>query len=209
MRRPSPSIVISLIALVFAMSGTAYAATGGTFILGRANTANSVSSLSNRHGTALSLSSAKGKPPLSVSSSVQVPKLNASQLGGIPAGGFITGIGHASSGQESLTGTGSISVALTTGSALIGQCDSGGTGADLFLSLGTGASASWWNYNGVSNSDSSAQITQLSKSDFVVLAQVADVTADGTAISTYIGSQTYNSGTDTCSFTAQVLTTGS
>jgi len=35
MRRPSPSIVISLIALMFAMSGTAYAATGGTFILGK------------------------------------------------------------------------------------------------------------------------------------------------------------------------------
>jgi len=45
MHRPSPATAISLVALVFAMSGTAYAATGGDFILGKANTATSVTSL--------------------------------------------------------------------------------------------------------------------------------------------------------------------
>ena len=45
MHRPSPATAISLAALVFAMSGTAYAATGGDFILGKANTATSVTSL--------------------------------------------------------------------------------------------------------------------------------------------------------------------
>ena len=89
-RRPSPSIVISVIALVFSMSGTAYAATGGTFLLGRANTEGSVASLSNTHGTALSLSSAKGKPPLTVNRTVQIPRLNASELQGISASGSFT-----------------------------------------------------------------------------------------------------------------------
>jgi hypothetical protein len=204
MRRPSPSIVISLIALVFAMSGTAYAATGGTFILGRSNAANNVSSLSNKHGTALSLSAAKGKPPLTVNNSVQVPRLNASRLGGVPASGFITGTGQAKSAHASITGTGNDGLVSNQGSTLIGQCVSG-TGADLYLSLGTGASASWWNFNGTDNGDTSSTITQLSKSDFTVVAQVAH----GGVISTYIASQTYASGTNTCSFTAQLLTTRS
>ncbi len=205
MRRPSPSIVISLIALVFATSGTAYAATGGTFILGRANTANNVSSLANKHGTALSLSSARGKPPLTVNSSVEVPRLNASRLGGVPASGFITGTGHASSRQATITGNGVPVLVSGSDSTLFGECDDGGTGAGLYLVLGSGASASWWNFNGADNSDSSALITPVSRSDLMVVAQVAD---DGT-ISTYIASQSYDTGTNTCAFTAQLLTTKS
>ena len=57
LHRPSAATVISLVALFFAMSGTAVAATGGDFILGKPNTATSVTSLSNTNGTALSLSS--------------------------------------------------------------------------------------------------------------------------------------------------------
>ena len=34
--RPSPSLVISCLALFVALGGTAYAATGGSFILGHA-----------------------------------------------------------------------------------------------------------------------------------------------------------------------------
>jgi hypothetical protein len=71
----SPAIAISLLALVIAMSGTAYAATGGTFLLGKSNTATSISSLSNTKGTALALSSASKSPSLTVSNSVQIPKL--------------------------------------------------------------------------------------------------------------------------------------
>jgi hypothetical protein len=77
-RRHSPATVISIVAMFIALSGTAYAATGGTFILGKANSASAVSSLSNSAGTALRLSSKAGTPPLSVSSTVQVPNLNAS-----------------------------------------------------------------------------------------------------------------------------------
>ena len=88
MRRQSPAIIISLVALFVALSSTAYAATGGTFILGKSNTASSLSSLTNRNGTALRLSSSAGKPPLNVGNSVQVPKLNASLLDGLASTRF-------------------------------------------------------------------------------------------------------------------------
>lgn len=100
MHRPAPATVISLVALVFAMSGTAYAATGGDFILGKANTASSVSSLTNTKGTALSLSSSSTTPPLKVSNSVQVPKLNASKLGGQAASAFLGVNGTAANSTE-------------------------------------------------------------------------------------------------------------
>jgi hypothetical protein len=89
MRIPSPATAIALVALVIAMSGSAYAATGGTFILGHSNKATSTTSLSNSKGTALALSSGHGKPPLTVNSGVQVPNLNASELGGHHASAFL------------------------------------------------------------------------------------------------------------------------
>ncbi len=100
MYRPAPATVISLIALVFAMSGTAYAATGGDFILGKANTATSVTSLTNKKGTALSLSSTSTTPPLKVSNNVQVPNLNASELGGHTSSAFLPTNGTAANSSE-------------------------------------------------------------------------------------------------------------
>ena len=44
-RRPSPAIVISLLALFIALGGAGYSATGGNFILGRSNSASSQSAL--------------------------------------------------------------------------------------------------------------------------------------------------------------------
>jgi hypothetical protein len=105
--RPKAATIISVVALFFAMTGTAVAATGGTFILGKANTASSLTSLSNSAGTALSLSSSTGtalrlqaghsKAPFSVNSSVQVSELNASLLGGLTAGQFVQGRGQSRS----------------------------------------------------------------------------------------------------------------
>jgi hypothetical protein len=204
-RRPSPATAISLVALVIAMSGTAYAATGGTFILGRANTATKISSLSNKNGTALSLSSKHGKPPLTVSNGVQVPQLNASKLGGITSQGFINGTGRASSNEASVTGEASVVVLTTAIGLLLGQCDQNGMhGAFLEISLPVGASATWWNFNGVSNgSTGNDQVTQQSTQDFMVVVQVTK----GKTVSTFTAAQTYNTPADTCKFTAQAVTT--
>ena len=89
MRRPSPSLAISLTALVISLSGTAYAATGGTFLLGKSNSATAVTTLTNSTGTALSLRSHSGDPALKVSNSVRIPSLNASLLGGKASSAFL------------------------------------------------------------------------------------------------------------------------
>jgi len=46
-RRPSPALAISVISLFVALGGTTYAATGGTFILGKANSAGAQTSLAS------------------------------------------------------------------------------------------------------------------------------------------------------------------
>lgn len=89
MHRPSPATAISVVSLVVALSGTAYAATGGSLLLGRSNTATSPTSLSDSRGTALSLSSPAGKPAIAVSNAIQIPRLNASFLQGRAATSFL------------------------------------------------------------------------------------------------------------------------
>jgi hypothetical protein len=95
--------VISLVSLFVALGGTAYAATGGNFILGNANTATAQTGLtSNNAGkalnitqlntgtgaTALGLSVPVGKPPMTVNSGTKVANLNADTLDGIDSTAF-------------------------------------------------------------------------------------------------------------------------
>jgi hypothetical protein len=96
--RPSPAMVVACIALLVALGGTTYAATGGNFILGQSNTASSKSTLSapiadkaltvtnnstKAGATALGLNVAKGHPPFRVNSGAKVANLNADKLDGI------------------------------------------------------------------------------------------------------------------------------
>ena len=134
MRRPSPATAISLAALVFAMSGTAVAATGGDFILGKSNTAASVTSLSNAKGTALSLSSAATAPPLKVSNSVQVPNLNASELDGQAATAFL-GVNGTAADSAELGGQPASAYLGVTGTAA-NSSELGGTPASGFVQGG-------------------------------------------------------------------------
>lgn len=156
MRRPSPAIVIATAALFVALSGTAYAATGGTFILGKSNTETSVSALSNSAGTALSLTSKTGTPPLTVSSTSQVPKLNASLLGGLPGSSFVQGRGGYQTGTLTLNNqsNGFIAGNFPTDSLYLeGYCDPTG--------LGSGVEARLYNSSGVP-----AQVTGLFNGTF-------------------------------------------
>jgi hypothetical protein len=123
--RPSPATAISIVALLVALSGSAYAATGGNFILGGANTASKVSSLANKKGTALSLSSMAGTPSLTVNSAVQVPNLNASLLGGSPSSSFVMGGGTMVSGTQTVTSGNKANIVSTPDNSftLQGECD--------------------------------------------------------------------------------------
>ena len=61
MRRPSHATVVAYVALFVALGGTAAAATGGVFVLGRANYESTPASLSTLSGSPLVLNAPAGK----------------------------------------------------------------------------------------------------------------------------------------------------
>jgi hypothetical protein len=76
--------VVSTLALLVALSGGAYAATGGSLILGRSNSASSLTEVSNPRGTAFSFRSKSGRAPFTVNAnSVKVSSLNADKVDGL------------------------------------------------------------------------------------------------------------------------------
>lgn len=107
MRKPTPALVISIIALFVALGGVGWTATGGNFILGNANTASSTSSLSapingdalrisntntSSLATGLRLTVAPGHAPIRVSSGAgKAPNLNADLLDGLDYTRFARG----------------------------------------------------------------------------------------------------------------------
>lgn len=87
---PKHATVVAYVALFAALGGTAYAATGGNFILGHSNKANQTTSLKNTgSGPALKLTTGSGATaPLAVSNGTKIAKLNADQVDGLSAGAF-------------------------------------------------------------------------------------------------------------------------
>jgi hypothetical protein len=97
--------VVGYIALFVALGGTTYAATGGNFILGQANTAGSTTALSSgttgpafkvtstntsTGATALGLNAATGHAPFTVNSGTKVTNLNADKLDGLDSTSFVS-----------------------------------------------------------------------------------------------------------------------
>src|SRR5437016_4421778 len=94
--RPAPATVISIAALFVALGGVGYAATGGSFLLGKPNSADATSGLSSNvaTGPTLDVANTGGKPaanftggsgavPFTVNSGKKVAKLNADKLDGL------------------------------------------------------------------------------------------------------------------------------
>src|SRR5687767_12865073 len=75
--------VMGMMFAVIAATGGAYAATGGTFILGKANSAGATTSLTNQNGTALALNAKSGSPALRVNTGAKVANLNSDRLDGL------------------------------------------------------------------------------------------------------------------------------
>ena len=99
---PSRAMAVALLALFLNLAGVGYAATGGNFILGHANSASATTALTGSGtGAALSVTnSTSGKPaaafrvtgttaPFTVNSSAAVANLNADLLDGISSAGFV------------------------------------------------------------------------------------------------------------------------
>jgi hypothetical protein len=93
---------VALFALMLSLGGTAYAATGGNWILGQSNTANATTTLDSTAsaGPGLAVTNTAGRPaasftanagiaPFNVGSSVKVPNLNADTLDGVDSLGYI------------------------------------------------------------------------------------------------------------------------
>jgi hypothetical protein len=108
MRKPSPSMLVALVALFVALGGVGIAANGGNLILGQSNHATAQTSLSapvaggktlslanndtsKSNSTALGLAVSSGHPPFSVNSSTRVANLNADRLDGLDASAFVLG----------------------------------------------------------------------------------------------------------------------
>ena len=82
LNQPSLFIAGAVTALTLG-GGTAYAANGGSFLLGRSNGATATTTLANSAGTPLSLKAKAGTAPLSVNSTKTVPNLNADLVDGL------------------------------------------------------------------------------------------------------------------------------
>jgi hypothetical protein len=82
--RPTYANIVSTLALLIALSGGAYAATGGSLVLGRGNSASSLTGVSNSKGVAFSFRSKTGSAPFTVNgNSVKVSSLNADKVDGL------------------------------------------------------------------------------------------------------------------------------
>lgn len=105
----SPSMAVSVTALVIALGGAGYSATGGNFILGQINSATTRTTLASpvndralqitnngtaAQATALGLNVAAGHPPLFVNSATKVKNLNADLLDGLDSTDFATVLGE-------------------------------------------------------------------------------------------------------------------
>jgi hypothetical protein len=88
LKAPSHATVVAYLALFVAMSGSAYAATGGTFSLGTVNKASHISTMKNPQGTPLSLIASASRPPLVVNRSTKVSRLNADLIDGLDSSRF-------------------------------------------------------------------------------------------------------------------------
>ena len=67
-------------------SGTAVAANGGNFLIGKSNHATSLTGLTNTNGSAVSLRSKAGVPALKVGNAAKVVNLNADLVDGLTSG---------------------------------------------------------------------------------------------------------------------------
>jgi hypothetical protein len=97
------NVMVTVLAFIV-LGGTTYAATGGNFILGQANTAGSTTALSSGtagpafkvtstntgFATALGLNVPSGHAPFTVNSSAKVTNLNADKLDGLNSTSFLS-----------------------------------------------------------------------------------------------------------------------
>ncbi len=136
-------------------SGTAVAATGGKFILGRSNSASTTTTLTNTKGTALSLRAPAGRAPLAVNTSTKVSRLNADSVDGVSSENLAratnpTGVRSASSDAfESEEGVSGLDLLVAyadcpAGSTVTGGGYSDGSASGVVVDSSPGEDGTYW-----------------------------------------------------------------
>lgn len=100
--RDSVTGALATLIVVVMAGGTAVAATGGTFILGRSNTASTVTTLSNTAGTPLALKATSGHAPLAVNTKTKVANLNSDLLDGLDSASLQRRVGGTCGGTTAI-----------------------------------------------------------------------------------------------------------
>jgi hypothetical protein len=98
-------------------AGTAVAANGGSLVLGHNNAETTGTTLTNSHGTALTLNGATGHPPLKVNNPTKVKNLNSDLLDGKSAGDFVQLNGNKNSDFLNAVYTGTLASAVAISNA--------------------------------------------------------------------------------------------
>ena len=73
---------------ILAVPSAASAANGGTWVLGKSLSETTPTTVTNSHGTPLSLKAKSGSAPLAVNSATKVTNLNADKLDGVSSESF-------------------------------------------------------------------------------------------------------------------------
>ena len=143
LRSVSPGAAVIAVSLLIGGAGFADAATGGMFILGKANSETTTASLTDSKGTPLALSGPAGKAPLAVNRNVMVKNLNAQYLGGVTATGLaVTGGEGVTAPGTNLTISAAAEVVAGTGKLPAGTYYVTAT-ADLSVASGDSFGMCW------------------------------------------------------------------
>jgi hypothetical protein len=132
------AFVAGAIAAMVIGSGSAYAANGGTLILGHKNSATKLTTLKNSKGTALKLTSRRGTAPLAVNSGAKVANLNSDKVDGVSGEQLLRTTGKAADADR-VDGLSSEQFLRTTGKAADAESVDGVDSTALALASGATA----------------------------------------------------------------------
>ena len=111
--RPA-GFVAGFVAALVVGGGTAYAANGGSVIIGKTNYGTATTGISNSYGSAASFSSKSGYAPFRVNRSTKVPYLNSDLIDGLDSASFLRSTGKAADANK-LDGLDSTAFGLASG----------------------------------------------------------------------------------------------
>lgn len=213
-KAPAHGTCIAYLALFMAMTGTAAAATGGTFVLGRSNASSTQTLLTNTGtGPVLALSTKTGQPPIAVSSSAgKATNLSADKLDGLDSTQLqrrVTATCSAGQAVTAISAAGGVTCANTGGNAPAPapaqSTDKGFAISDLQLKAD--AASQWSGVARITNQNTASKtatftITVFRNNSIVATLRgsVSDLAAGATNTVDFSSTETFTTGDFTTTF---------